>query len=141
MIHVNDRLSIPDEELRFTASRGGGPGGQHVNKVASRVTLRFDVRSSPSLAAADRSRIEQKLASRISKHGILQLSSHSTRSQAANKAELTERFADLLQLALQRPRSRRPTRPTRGARERRLTDKKRRAEAKRRRARVRSIDE
>lgn len=141
MIQVNNRLSIVAEELRFTASRGGGPGGQHVNKVASRVTLRFDVRNSPSLSAADRSRIEQKLATRISKDGILHLSSHSTRSQATNKAELSERFAHLLRQALARPRRRKLTRPSRGARERRMADKKRRGEAKRCRTRVRSSDD
>lgn len=136
MISINSKLAIPDDELQFTASRGGGPGGQHVNKVASRVTLQFDVLNSPSLTPVARQRIASKLAGRVSKDGILQLSSHASRSQAANKAELIERFAALVREALRRPRVRKATRPTRASRERRVSAKKRRAGIKRGRGRV-----
>lgn len=141
MITINRNLEIHESELRFTASRGGGPGGQHVNKVASRVTLLFDVRQSPSLSPTQRARIESKLAGRINKDGVLQLSSHASRSQAANRAALVERFEGLLRDALRRQRARRATRPTRASKERRIGEKKQRAQTKKRRGRVRGDDE
>jgi ribosome-associated protein len=141
MIRIDDNLQIPESEIVFTASRGGGPGGQHVNKVATRVTLRFDVRNSASLDDAQRRRIESRLANRINKEGVLQLSSHATRSQAANKERLLERFAELLAGALKPRRRRRRTSPSRAARERRLREKRQRAETKRRRRPVRDRDE
>ena len=141
MIHVNDRLDIPEEELSFSASRGGGPGGQHVNKVASRITLRFDVTSSPSLSDDQRQRLLKALSSRLTREGVLLLSSHESRSQAANREEVTRRFAQLLREGLVRAKKRRPTRPTRGSRERRIESKKRRAGVKRGRGKVRRSED
>lgn len=141
MIRIDDDLSIPEQELSFTASRGGGPGGQHVNKVATRMTLHFDVQGSPSLTDAQRSRILRVMSSRITNDGVLQLSSHEHRSQAANRAVLLERFATLLARALRKPKRRRKTRPTRGSRERRLQAKKQRGQVKRQRGRVRRHEE
>jgi len=137
MILINDKVQIPESELRFTASRGGGPGGQHVNKVASRVTLYFDVGRSASLDDGDRARIMQALASRLTNDGVLQLSSHASRSQAANRDALVHRFEQLLRGALKRRKKRQKTRPTRGSKERRLEGKKQRAKVKRARGRVR----
>jgi ribosome-associated protein len=137
MVRINDRLEIPLSELRFTASRGGGPGGQHVNKVASRVTLHFDVGKSPSLSDHDRSRILQELSGRVTRDGVLQLSSHASRSQAANREVLLRRFERLLRAALKPRAKRHRTRPTRGSRERRLKGKKQRSDVKRGRSRVR----
>ena len=137
MIQINDKVQIPESELRFTASRGGGPGGQHVNKVASRVTLHFDVGKSPSLDDGDRARVMQVLANRLTNEGVLQISSHATRSQAANREVLVHRFEQLLRGALKRRKKRRQTRPTRGSKERRLEGKKQRAQVKRGRGRVR----
>lgn len=137
MIRIDDSLEIPESEISFTASRGGGPGGQHVNKVASRVTLHFDVRASESLDERQKRRIEGRLGNRINKEGVLQLSSHATRSQAANKERLLERFADLLGEALKPRRKRAKTRPSRAAKERRLQQKRQRSEIKRRRGPVR----
>ncbi|HMC82356.1 MAG TPA: aminoacyl-tRNA hydrolase [Candidatus Polarisedimenticolia bacterium] len=85
MIEIRDGLAIREEELRFTASRSGGPGGQNVNKVSTRVTLWFDVAGSPSLTAEQRSLIRSRLATRISKEGVLRVVSQQTRSQAANR--------------------------------------------------------
>lgn len=136
-IRIGRGLTIPEGELTFTASRGGGPGGQHVNTAATRVTLHWNVRASPSVSDAQRRRIEKVLGNRISKDGVLQLSSHSERSQAANRAELQERFAKLLRRALRRRRRRISTKPTRGSEERRLRRKKRRAEVKKGRRPVR----
>lgn len=140
MIDIDGRLAIPESELRFTASRGGGPGGQHVNKVASRVTLHFDAAGSPSLDDAQRARILERLSNRIGRDGVLQLSTHASRSQAANRALLVERFRRLLAAALRQETPRRPTRPTAGSRQRRRQQKQRRAEIKRGRGRVRGRD-
>jgi ribosome-associated protein len=137
MIRINERLQIPESELTFTASRGGGPGGQHVNKVASRVTLAFDVAGSPSLTEADRRQLVDRLASRLTQEGVLQLSSHESRSQVANREQVTERFATLLRAALKPRKKRHRTKPTRGSKERRLRDKKQRGEVKKGRGRVR----
>jgi len=141
MIRVNDSLEIPEEELSFSASRGGGPGGQHVNKVASRVTLRFDVARSQSLSDEQRARLLEKLSSRLTREGVLLLSSHESRSQAANREDVVRRFAQLLREGLLRPKKRRPTRPTRGSRERRIESKKRRSGVKRGRGKVRRTDD
>lgn len=137
MIRIDDSLQIPEAEITFTASRGGGPGGQHVNKVASRVTLHFDVRGSESLREDQRRRIESRLANRINKEGTLQISSHASRSQAANKERLIERFAGMLADALRPRRKRKKTRPSRSAKERRLQEKRQRSEIKRQRGAVR----
>ncbi len=141
MVSINESLEIPEDELSFSASRGGGPGGQHVNKVASRVTLRFDVAKSPSLTETQRQALLQKLASRLTREGVLLLSSHESRSQASNREEVVRRFAQLLREGLRRPKKRRPTRPTRGARERRLGAKKRRSGVKSGRGKVRRGDD
>ena len=138
------RSSLPfqiESELDFVASRGGGPGGQHVNKVASRVTLRFDVAGSRSLSDEQRQRIRARLANRINREGVLQISSHAHRSQTANREQLQGRFARLIAGALRRRRKRRETRPTRASKERRLKNKRRRAEKKKLRGRVRRADE
>lgn len=131
MIRVNDELSIPESELEFRASRASGPGGQHVNKVSSRVVLRFDVRRSPSLDPAQKRRIERKLPTRITRDGVLWLAAQRHRSQAANRAELVERFAELLREALKERRPRRRTRTPRRAKEERLAQKRRRGDIKR----------
>ena len=141
MIRIDEVLSIPESELRFTAARGGGPGGQHVNKVATRVTLQFDVGASPSLNAEQRARILERLASRISKEGVLRMSSHAQRSQAANKAALVERFARVVGDALLERKSRARSGPPRVSRLRRLESKRRRREVKRGRTKVRGGEE
>jgi ribosome-associated protein len=134
MLFINDDLSIPEDELVFKASRSGGPGGQHVNKVSSRVTLYFDLEASPALAAAQKGRIRRRLATRISKSGLLRVISRKHRSQAANRAVALERFAELLRDALKRETPRKKTRVPRAEKRRRLEQKKQRARLKERRA-------
>lgn len=140
-IDIREGLQIPAGELSFTTSRSGGPGGQHANKVESRVTLRFDVDASASLDDEQKRRIHDRLGNRIGKDGVLQVSCDSSRSQAANRAEATRRFAELLRRALRPRRRRRPTRPSRAAVERRLERKRQRAEKKRRRRKPRLPEE
>jgi ribosome-associated protein len=109
LIRILPGLSIPDEELTFTASRSGGPGGQNVNKVSSKVTLRFDVRASPSLSPEQKRRILSKLRTRVNSEGLLRVVSQRSRSQAINRDAAEVRFAELLRNALASPKLRRKT--------------------------------
>jgi len=136
MIEIAPGLAIPDAELAFTASRSGGPGGQNVNKVATKVTLTFDVAASPSLTDAQRDRIRARLATRISKDGVLQVVSQRHRTQGANRAAALERFVELLRDALAEEAPRVPTRPSRAARQRRVAEKELHARTKQTRRRV-----
>ena len=135
MIVINSRLSIPDDELSFSASRAGGPGGQHVNKVSTRITLRFDVDGSPSLSEAQKRRIHAVLATRITRDGILRVVCGRQRSQAANRVEATERFAELLRRALRPPKRRVATRVPGAEKRRRLNQKRQRSRLKQARGR------
>ena len=134
MVRITDQLSIPKSELSFTTSRSSGPGGQHVNKVSTRVTLRFDVTNSPSLTLEQKELIFVQLATRISKEGVLRVVSQQTRSQAANRQLATERFVQLLQDALRQKPERKPTKVSAAAKEKRLADKKHRSHLKRERS-------
>jgi len=137
MIVIDATVRVPEEEIRFAASRSSGPGGQHVNKASTRITLFFDVRNSPSLTAEQRRRILQRLATRISGEGILRVASQRHRSREANRRAALERFAELMRGALEEQPPRTATRPSRASREQRLREKKARAEIKRARGRVR----
>jgi len=136
-IVVSPRLAIPLEEIEFRATRAGGPGGQHVNRSATRVELWWDLAGSPSLTEEDRSWLRTRLKPRLTADGLLRLVSDATRSQARNKAAALERFRALLAQALVRPRPRRRTRPPRSAQERRLAAKRVRSERKRERRKPR----
>ncbi len=126
MIEVLPGLSIPEDELRFAASRSGGPGGQNVNKVSSRVTLTFDVQGSTTLSDGHKRAIMKKLATRINKDGVLRIVSQRTRSQELNRADVIERFSELVRRALTPERPRIKTRVPGAARERRIEEKKKR---------------
>jgi ribosome-associated protein len=127
MIQITPELSVPENEISFTASRSGGPGGQNVNKVSSKVTLAFDVSHSIVLSQEQKSRIMGKLATRINKEGTLQIVSQRTRSQELNRADALARFSDLLRRALTPERARVKTRVPRAAKRERLEEKKKRA--------------
>lgn len=128
---VNDALAIPRDELSYRATRSGGPGGQHVNTSSTRVELRWSVRDSTVLTEEQRARLEQKLASRLDGEGRIRLVSSGTRSQLQNRDEVTERLRSVVARALEVPRPRKRTRMPRAAKERRLSEKKRRGETKR----------
>ena len=136
MIEIVPGLALPDAELAFAASRSGGPGGQNVNKVATKVTLSFGVASSPSLTDAQRRRILARLATRISRDGVLRVVSQRHRTQGANRAAALERFVELLREALAEETPRVPTRPSRAARQRRVAEKELHARTKQARRRV-----
>jgi ribosome-associated protein len=132
-VRIDDRLTIPASELEFTFATGGGPGGQHVNKTATKVTLHFDVVTSPSLDDAQRALVLERLASRLDSDGVLRIQVHETRSQAKNREIAVARLKDLLARALRPVRPRRPTKPSQAAKQRRLESKRRHSETKRRR--------
>jgi ribosome-associated protein len=131
-MRIDDRLSIPEEELTFVTSRSSGPGGQNVNKLETRVTVRFDL-ASPGLDDEQRTRLRERLASRVSRAGVLQVTSQRHRTQAANRDAAVARLGELLREALTEPEPRRPTRPGRAARARRLAAKRLRSRRKRER--------
>ncbi len=130
-IPISRSVSIPEAELELRASRSSGPGGQGVNTTDSKVELRWDVRGSPALTEAQRARILDRLASRLTTDGVLILQASEQRSQHQNRAAAIARFQALVGEAIQPPKVRRPTRRTRGSKERRLRAKKQRGETKR----------
>lgn len=136
MVKITNSLTIPDEELDFTATRASGPGGQHVNKTSTSVTLRFDVAGSPSLSDHQRARLLTKLDNRITKDGVLTITAQDTRSQLSNKELAVSRFAELLAEALKPAKRRKKTRPTLASKQRRLNTKKKRADIKKKRGKV-----
>lgn len=128
---VTRSFVVPDGELTERFSRSSGPGGQGVNTADSRVELSFDVARSPAVPDRLRARLLERLAGRLT-DGVLTLAAAEHRSQLANRRAARERLAQLLrEAAAPPPPPRRPTRPTRGSKERRLAEKKRRGEIKR----------
>ena len=121
---------IPDSELRFEYAHAGGPGGQHVNKVATKTILLFDVEASPSLVAFEKARIMEKLATRINKEGILKVSCRRFRSRTMNRDAAVARFHELVKEALTIPKKRRKSRITRSQKAKRMDDKKKRSRLK-----------
>lgn len=133
-MYVNAEVSIPDSELEFRFILASGPGGQNVNKVATAVQLRFDVAHSPSLPDAVRQRLLDLAGTRVNKDGVLVISAKRYRTQEQNRRDARDRLLQLLRRALQAPKQRRKTRPSRAAREKRLQDKRLQSRKKRGRA-------
>jgi ribosome-associated protein len=130
MIRITDRLAIGDDELEERFIRSSGPGGQNVNKLATAVQLRFDVRRSPSLPDDVRARLERLAGRRLTNDGVLVITAQRHRTQERNRQDALDRLIDLIARAAVPPTPRRPTRPTKASRERRLEGKKRRATIK-----------
>jgi ribosome-associated protein len=130
MIRVSDEIEIDEREIEEVFVRASGPGGQNVNKLSSAVQLRFDVRRSPSLPAEVRTRLERLAGSRLTRDGVLVISAQRHRTQARNRDDAIERLVALVREAAVRPRTRRPTRPTKASRERRIAGKKIRSDVK-----------
>ncbi len=131
MIRISEDIAIDENEIEERFIQASGPGGQNVNKVATAVQLRFDVRSSPSLPDDLRARLERLAGRRLTRDGILVITARRYRSQERNRQDALQRFVELVCRAAVAPVQRRPTRPTAGGRRRRLEAKSRRSTIKR----------
>ena len=136
MIQITENLSISDDELKFSATRSSGPGGQHVNKVNTRITLWFDVGQSPSLTLEQKNRIMSRLKTRISKDKRFRVISQRHRSQIANREAAIERFSQLLKEALTELPPRKKTKVSKSANQRRIDGKKHHSMIKKHRAKI-----
>jgi ribosome-associated protein len=132
-IVVNNRIVIPAHEVTTSFVRSSGPGGQNVNKVASKVQLRWTPSTSAALPEADRAWVLARLASKLTTEGELIVSSGLTRDQGRNRLDAETKLGDIVRAALVRPKKRRATKPSVAAKARRVDEKKARGEMKRRR--------
>jgi ribosome-associated protein len=133
-IIVTPRVTIPGGELAIAFSRSGGPGGQNVNKVASKVELRWTPATSAALTADERAWLAERLRSRLTGDGTLIVTSTATRDQGKNRDDATRKLALIVRAALARPRPRKPTKVSRGAKRKRVADKRHHSEIKRNRS-------
>ena len=137
---ITSSCVIPAAELFFSYSRSSGKGGQHVNKVNTKVSLIFDLEASPSLTEEQKTLLKQRLGNRLNKQGILRLDGDRQRSQRGNQEEVVQRFLNLLRDSLYIQKTRKKTRPSFKAKQERLQIKKQRSRLKRQRAK-RSFEE
>jgi ribosome-associated protein len=140
VIPVTPFISIDEDELSETFIRGSGPGGQNVNKVATAVQLRFDVRNSPSLPDDVKARLVGLAGRRLTLDGVLVIMANRHRTQERNREDARARLVELIRQATERPKPRRPTRPTLGSKKRRLEAKSQRSEVKRNRGSKPGLD-
>jgi ribosome-associated protein len=134
-LKINDHVSLNDEEIELSFMRSSGAGGQNVNKVASAVQLRFDVLHSPSLPDEVRVRLLRLGGHRLTKDGVLIITARESRDQKRNREIARERLAELIERASYVPKKRKPTKPSRASKERRIDSKKRDARTKQQRSR------
>jgi ribosome-associated protein len=130
-ILVSPRLTIPAGELAIAFARSGGPGGQNVNKVSSKAELRWNPTTSAALSDADRSWLVARLGRRLTLDGTLIVTSTATRDQIKNRDDVSAKLALIVRSALERPKARKATKPSRAAKRRRVEDKRHRAQIKR----------
>ncbi len=130
MISITPTLNLDENEIEYEFVRAGGPGGQNVNKVATAVQLRFDVAGSPSLPDEVRARLRRLAGKRLTAEGVLIIEAQRFRSQERNREDALDRLVALIRRATEKPKSRRPTRPTAASRQERLESKRRHSRLK-----------
>lgn len=135
-LQVTGRLVVPSSDLSWSAARSAGPGGQNVNKTATKVDLRFDVTGTSALPEDAKQRLLAQEGNRLDADGRLVVTSQVTRDQSRNLEDARRKLAEMIRRALVRPKKRKPTKPSRGAVRRRLADKRRQGEKKRTRGPV-----
>jgi ribosome-associated protein len=140
MIRVTESIVLGEDEIAFDFIRSSGPGGQNVNKVATAVQLRFDVRNAASIPAGVKARLTRLSGSRMTSEGVLVISARRFRSQAQNRQDALERLLALIRAAAVAPKRRIATKPSASSRRKRLDEKRRRGETKRLRGRVPSSE-
>lgn len=133
MLIVNAQICVPLTELHWSYARSGGPGGQNVNKVASKVLLRWDLAGTESLPPDVKARLQSRERGRITNEGELVLTSQRHRDQERNRQDCLDKLREMILKATHVPRPRKPTKPSRGAKEARLRTKQRRSAVKQRR--------
>ena len=136
MLKITDHIQIEENELQWDFVRASGPGGQHVNKVATAVILRFDAAASPAINNRVENRLRQIAGRKMTADGQLVIKAGRFRSQSQNRQDAIERLTNLIRQAAARPKSRKKTRPTRASIERRLSGKQHRSRIKKMRGRV-----
>ncbi|MDR1491552.1 MAG: aminoacyl-tRNA hydrolase [Planctomycetaceae bacterium] len=141
MFEIASDIKIPLSELQWTFVRSSGPGGQNVNKVASKAVLRWNVAASGLLDTDSMARLAVSYPAHLTKEGELIIASQKTRDAIKNRADCLEKLKAMLLAALKKPKRRIPTRPTKGSIVRRLNDKARRSQKKRNRQKITKADE
>jgi ribosome-associated protein len=130
MLEVTNAIHIPLDEFEWSFARSGGPGGQNVNKVASKAVLRWDFEHSPSVPDEVKARFRERFPSRLTTEGEVVVSSELTRDQGRNREDCLVKLADLLRAVSRPPKVRRPTKPTKGSQRRRVEGKRRQSARK-----------